>query len=118
MEKVNFNYEYYTVTEIDGKSFVILEKDSKAICRLFIFNDNTEIGWISFLCVPDSNKRIGIGKFLLDICHNIAKDNNILQLHLNVIKDSWMHKWYTRLNFIDLELCEENDEYIHLTKNI
>lgn len=81
-----------------GGSVLIMEKNGKAFCRTYWFNDDNNSIYFDFLSVDSDERKKGIATYLLDHHINASKQLNV-NSYLWVKKDSWMHEWYKRKGY-------------------
>ena len=98
---------------------IYYNNDNSIRFALYYYNDDPSILYFSNLYVDEKYRNKGIGSKILNFVFNYAKKNGYRDIILNVIKDSWMQKWYERNGF---EYIEDADgEYsgnVWMIKNI
>lgn len=120
MTEIPSNYTIATVTEHDGVGRFITRNSNDAFCLTFQYSDDCykNILYISRIAVADSVKQKGYGSELLKYCDELGKDLGVEKLRLSVIDDSWQHLWYKNHGYIDVELDEQNNNYIWMEKQL
>lgn len=93
------------------KELVIISHKSKASCRIYIYNDEPNIAYISNLYVDEKERNKGIGTELLKYCIDKAKQLNCSKIQLRSDNEDFVRKWYFRLGFklIKSEIWLEKD---------
>ena len=89
-------------------------------CRfaLYAYNDDESTIYLSNVKVKKSERGKGIGNRVLKFANKEAKKHNYSTICLKVLKISWMHSWYARHGYRDLEYDEENDDYVWMEHNL
>lgn len=90
-----------------GKITVYQNKDNSISFALYTYNDDTETLYFSSLFVDEQYRNNGYGNKILQWVFNYAKTNSFNAIVLNVVKGSWMQKWYERNGFIYVEDCTQ-----------
>lgn len=85
---------------------------------LYVYDDDPESIYLADFVVKDELRGIGMGDILLSHAEKEAKEMKGKTLSLKVLDSAWMHKWYARRGFSDLQVDSEDSDYIWMTKNI
>lgn len=85
-------------------------EDNSIRFALYTYNDDNETIYLSNLFVNESLRKNGYGNRIIEWVFDYAKSRSFKTIILNVVKNSWMEKWYERKGFEYLEDCED-DEY-------
>lgn len=89
---------------------IFSNEDNTIRFALYTYNDDNEIIYLSNLFVNESLRKNGYGDRIIEWVFGYAKSHSFKTIILNVVKNSWMEKWYKRKGFEYLEDCED-DEY-------
>ncbi len=94
-----------------GSSVLIMEKNGKAFCRTYWFNDNTSTIYFDWLSVNENERRNGIANELLNAHIEVAKIFEV-ETCLWVKKETWLYKWYKRKGYTDYKNYKEEKNAI------
>lgn len=86
-----------------GKRIYYNNDDNSIRFALYYYNDDTSILYFSNLHVDEKYRNRGIGQKILDYVFEYAKKHEYKDIILNVVKDSWVQKWYERNGFEYIE---------------
>lgn len=110
--------EKYEKTDF-GDVWYITSK-SKGIFRFAIYryDDDRETVYLSNIFVCKEHRKNGLGAFILNVADEIAKKLKANTICLKVKQDSFYHNWYERYGYIDLNVDNEELQFIWMTKNV
>lgn len=102
-----------------GRITMFTNDDSSVRFAIYTYDDDSKTLYFSNLFVDDNIRRGGIGNEILNYVFDYAKRNSFNSIILNVLKDSWMQKWYERKGFRYIGDCDgEYEGNIWMIKNI
>ena len=99
---VNYDHSSFIFHERNsrwGTDIIYMEKEGKAVGRLYMYNDDEETAYIEGLYVSIIDRMNGIGGSLLNILLSKCKQIGVKQCMLWCYKDEWVYEWYKRLGF-------------------
>ena len=96
----------------------ILEKEGRAMCSTYWYEDEPLLIYLSDLSVSESARKLGLGTQLQKIHEDIAKQIGATTSCLHVGKTTWMHEWYQRLGYIDQEDHNEVEGAVWMKKEL
>lgn len=102
------------INEFDDQTEILIYKSKVCSVKLTIYSDINTVGIISSLFVDEDYRCNKIGTLLLSVCEAIAKTLNLKILSLFVERDSFMHRWYNRLGFVDYMTNSSDPNLIEL----
>lgn len=106
-------------TENDwGGSILVMEKDGKAFCRTYWFNDDSNTVYFDWLNVKKENRMNGIGIYLLNLHLETAIKHGAINSCLWVKKSTWVHDWYERMGYIDYKDHKNEENAIWMKKHL
>lgn len=83
-----------------GVSYSIIRKDGTGMVEVQFDRKMPETVYVKGLSVLHDKRRQGIGKELLSLCEDIAKQDGKAFIRLSVeIENEWLFEWYKRLGF-------------------
>lgn len=100
--KVNVNKTEWGIVKIFSN------EDNTIRFALYTYNDDNETIYLSNLFVNESLRKNGYGDRIIEWVFDYAKSRSFKTIILNVVKNSWMEKWYERKGFEYLEDCEDD----------
>lgn len=86
-----------------GKRIYYNNIDKSIRFALYYYNDDPSILYFSNLHVDEKYRNRGIGQKILDYVFEYTKKHEYKDIILNVVKDSWVQKWYERNGFEYIE---------------
>jgi len=101
-----------------GSSILIMEKDGKAFGRIYWYSDDSTTIYLNWLSVNVESRRQRLGTDLQEIRENIGRKLGAECSCLSVEKDSWMHEWYKRRGYVDLNDDEDNENFTWMKKSL
>lgn len=102
-----------------GNRIMFSNDDSTIRFALYTYDDDPNTLYFSNLFVDDNIRGNGLGDEILNYVFNYAKSKSYNSIILNVVKNSWVRKWYERKGFHYLEDCDgEYKGNIWMIKNI
>lgn len=104
MDIVIHNNQWYW-----GNTITLIRFDGMASVELLCDDKYPTVAFVKGLIVHETCRKQGIGNKMLDACFSEAIKLNKLFLQLNVLKDSWLVKWYERKGFTII--YEDDNEY-------
>lgn len=117
INSVSDRYICHHTTDYWGDSVIIVSIDGKSIVRLYWY-DKDEFAYIDFLSVTDAARGYGEGTRILDVVESMAKEIGFISTKLCVLDNEWMHKWYKRRGYEDIELDVDQNEYMWMIKKL
>lgn len=113
---------YMNIYKFDNINFIVSEFDEginihiiyKGIIKISLYNDNNNVAWISDLHIDEEFRKQGIASLLLQFCEEVIYKLHYVFINLQVKRDTWLHKWYNRLDYLDYYI--HDDKWIQLTK--
>ena len=108
------NHLGININEFDDQTEILIYKSKVCSVKLTIYSDVDTVGFISSLFVDEDYRCKKNGTLLLFVCEAIAKTLNLKILSLYVEKDSFMHRWYNRLGFVDYMTNSSDPNLIEL----
>lgn len=82
-----------------GTDIIFMEKEGKAVGRLYMYNDDNDTAYIEGLHVSIIDRMNGIGGSLLNMLLAKCKQIGVKQCMLWCYKDEWVYEWYKKLGF-------------------
>lgn len=104
-EKTNFGTIVYYV----GKYFRF---------AMYIYDDDSESIYLSNVYVDPLARGNNLGNEILKLAEQEALKCSRNSIFLTVLRNSWMHDWYSRNGFSDYAENDEDSNYIWMLKNI
>lgn len=105
--------------ELWGISETLVTDDGMGMCTVSIYRHNPKGAWISNLGVFHTARRKGLGRNLLDLAIERAKERGADQVSLMVAPGKrWTIDWYIREGFKPQPQDVDEDGYIVMTKKI
>ena len=80
-----------------------MEENGISFARLYWYEDDPETAYFSELSVNLLYRSKGIATKLMQMCEEEAIKEGSKYMCLAVIKNSWMHQWYKRREFKEIE---------------
>ena len=111
---INDNSLNLNICEFEDQVEIFISKPNICLVRFTIYNNIKTTGIISNLFVHNDYRRDRYGRILMDSCIDIAKVMNLKVLSLFVEKDTFVHKWYNKLGFVDYMISASDDKFIEL----
>lgn len=102
------------ICEFEDQVEIFISKHDLCLVRLTIYDDIQTTGVISSLFVRKNARLDGFGGMLMKTCIDIAKVMNLKVLSLFVEKDTFVHKWYNKVGFVDYMMSTSDDKLIEL----
>lgn len=102
------------VCEFDDQVEILIIKPGICSVRLTIYEDVPTTGVISSLFVHGGSRRERYGTVLMHACADISKVLGLTIISLFVKKDTFVHKWYNKLGFIDYMISTSDAGLIEL----
>lgn len=93
-----------------GRRIMFSGNNSDIRFALYYYNDDPETLYLANLFVDEKLRKNGLGNEIINYVFDYAKTNHYRSIILNVVKDSWVQKWYERKGFQYIEDCK--DEYV------
>lgn len=85
---------------------------------IYMYDDDKDTMYLSNIFVKRSERNQGIGDSILLSADELAKRMYTKQVVLTVKEDSFMHEWYKRRKYKDLEKNQERPGYIWMIKEL
>lgn len=83
-----------------GVSYNIICKDGSGIVELQFDKKRPSSCYVTGLSVEDSCRENGIGRMLLELCFDLARQEGKKFIELNVeYEPQWLAEWYVRMGF-------------------
>ena len=82
---------------------------------IYTYDDDESTVYLSNVKVKKSERGCGFGNRILRFVSKEARKHNYSIICLKVLKLSWMHNWYSRHGYKDLE---ENNNYVWMKHNL
>ncbi len=101
-----------------GDDILLMGKDGFSFGRVYWYYDDKTTIYLNWLSVNDSVRRQGIGTELQKIREEIGRILGATLCCLEVEKDSWMHDWYKRRGYEDLNDDEYDQRLIWMIKSL
>lgn len=116
---INKNIIFYCQHTDWGIIFHLLHNEGKGYCKLYSYNDDPDIWYISDLNISENYRNMGIGTNFMNVCIDICKRYNGQKIQLQVYDNAeqFIHDWYKRLGFYEF-IHSKRKEYSWLTKSI
>lgn len=114
-------HNYMTCVIKSDDNTVIIEmmhKSGKCFARLSVMLDEIDTICIDFIGVDDSRRNLGYGREMIELASCIGLANGAVKARIICLKDSWLHKWYERLGFVDLQEHETEKDWVWMVRNI
>ena len=99
----------------DTFSIFFLEWHGDACLRLSWYKDERCM-YLTDLHVEESKRGKGLASFLMKDAIEISRRCGMESIVLNVIKDSWVQKWYEQLGFVTACKCKQRPGYMVMKK--
>ena len=109
---------FHHVTALWGESILIMEREGRAFCRIYWYNDDSTTVCLDWLSVDAEVRKQGIGTRLQEIREEIGKNRGATFSCLQVEKNSWMHAWYKRRGYADWVDNESEENTIWMKKSL
>jgi hypothetical protein len=116
MIEVKEGYVVHIKKDYWGSSILIMQKEGKAFCRTYYYEDDIDSIYFDWLSVNVEDRKNGIGTELLKIHEEIALQLCAKTSYLWVKTDSWMHDWYTRKGYQDYKDYEHEENAVWMKK--
>ena len=113
---VGDRFIYHLGTDTWGNEIVLMEKRGAAMARIYWYKDECSTVYLDWLSVSSDFRNHGVGTELQNIREKIGKSLGATCSKLLVEKSTWMHNWYKRRGYEDLE--DYNDEWIWMKKEL
>lgn len=85
---------------------------------LYMYDDDENTMYLSNIFVKRSERNQGLGDSILMSADELARRVNAKQIILTVKDDSFMHNWYKRRGYEDLEDNYERRGYVWMIKHL
>lgn len=82
-----------------GRTSYVVADGGRAIVLVSIQDDERSVATMHDLVVHESRRKIGIGRRLVRIAEDVARDMGADTLRLAVEPGTWTEAWYFRLGF-------------------
>ena len=105
-------------TESWGKSNFTMEKEGRAFCRLYYYDDENTTVYLEGLSVVEEARRQGIGTELFKLMEYFGICLGATISNLWVDKDSWMFGWYSRMGYEYLKDHEDQENCVWMKKSL
>lgn len=98
----------------------VLYITSKGIFRfaLYRYDDDKEIVYLSNVFVNKKYRKNGLGTIILNTADNVTKKLKANTICLKVKQDSFVHDWYERHGYIDLNVDSKEHQFIWMSKSV
>lgn len=107
----------FIMCKVYNDTIYIMHKNGKAFACVSDMEDGKTI-YLNSLYVDESIRNQGIGTKLQEIREQIGVNSGAKYYRLIVFIGSWMHEWYKRRGYYDLFMCEEDDDYMCMQKDL
>ncbi len=101
-----------------GKIWEYQAKDNSFNFLLYKFNYEKDTYYLFNVFVDEKKRGMGLGNTILDMAEDIVKKANGNKIRLEVKKDSFVHDWYKRHGYKDVELDVDAPSYIWMIKDL
>lgn len=101
-----------------GTVWKIYALDKSFRFALYMYDDDEDTMYLSNIFVKKSERNQGLGDYILMSADELAKRVKAKQIILTVKDDSFMHNWYKRRDYKDLEINQDRPGYIWMIKNL
>jgi len=115
---INNSFISHFISEIWGSEILIMEKAGKAFARVYWYKDDATSIYLDWLHVSYEIRNKGIGTELQNMREQIGRNLGASTSCLWVKKDSWMHNWYKRRGYSDLEDYEQEENVVWMMKSL
>ena len=113
---VNIHHFIIHTSEEDwGGSILVMEKNGKAFCRTYWFNDDNSTIYFDWLSVDNDVRRNGIATEMFNIHIEFAYKYDLISC-LWVKKETWIHDWYERKGYVDFKDHENESNAVWMKK--
>lgn len=96
----------------------IMESNGKGYGRLVWYEDEPTVAYLDSMSVGIDNRNKGLGTELQSFRENIARNNGCTTIKLLVKNDSWMHEWYKRRGYTDINVHDVYTDYMWMEKQL
>ena len=109
MVKTRFQYTEW------GKRWFFNDVADRYKFAMYIYSDDPDKIYLSNVFVKPEYRRYGLGNCILSDAECVAKENNASEIILKVLKDTFVHDWYSRHGYKDY-CIEPESEYVWMRK--
>ena len=89
-----------------GRIKMFYSNDKLIRFSLYVYDDDHDELYFSNFFIDERLRNKGYGGMILNWVFNYAKSHSYRTITLNVVKGSWMQKWYERIGFRYIEDCD------------
>lgn len=118
LKKVPYKYITHLCTSVKSSSIFIMDEDGVSYGCISWYNDQDDAIYIDLISVIEEFRRQGLGSQMMEVCINLSIYLGATSINLCVQKESFMHKWYEKIGFIDTIPNKEDDTYIWMNKHL
>ena len=101
-----------------GFSVLIMEKNGKAVGRIYWFNDDNTTVYLDWLNVDKDIRKKGFGTELQKIREQIGIQLGAKVSCLWAYKNTWMYAWYKRRGYKYFKIYEKEENAIWMQKEL
>ena len=85
---------------------------------IYRYDDDKETVYLSNVFVGKEHRKQGLGNIILNTVDKVAKKLKANTICLKVKQDSFVHEWYGRHGYSDLNIDEEEPQFIWMRKKV
>lgn len=86
-----------------------IKYSDKGSVRVYVYKDDLSRMFISGLSVVKKARKKGVGTLLIQMCEDLAKRMDIMDVGLLVNRTTWQYDWYERLGYKAFKLSDRPD---------
>lgn len=101
-----------------GKVWYVNSSDGAFRFAIYRYDDDIETVYLSNVFVSKAKRGQGYGNIILNATDNIAREMDAKSICLKVKKDSFVHEWYTRHGYTDIEIDTDDTSYEWMKKDV
>lgn len=90
-----------------GQKDTIVVANGRGLCCVSVENGDATGAWLSDLIVHEPSRGCGIGRYLLQLAENHAREMGAKYLRLWTNPNDWPFEWYKRNKFVPLNHIED-----------
>lgn len=117
IESISDKYICHVTTDYWGDSAFLVSIDGNSIVRIYWYPKD-EFAYIDMLSVSDKFRGYGEANRILGAAENMIKEIGFKSAKLCVLDKEWMHQWYIRRGYTDIELDADQNEYMWMIKDL
>lgn len=101
-----------------GTVWYIADKDGSFRFAVYMYDDDPSAIYLSSVFVQEQYRKSGLGNVILSMAEDVGKNLGAEVIILNVLKNSFMHDWYSRHGYSDFVVNDEDLNYIWMKKSL